>query len=198
MKILFIGDIVGSPGRKIVHERLADILAQRHVDLCIINCENSASGFGVTPRIAEEFFAEGADVLTSGNHIWKRKEIIEYFPTQPRLLRPANFPNGSPGRGLYVGREERHGLRRARSARTHVHDADRRSLSHGRARARENSARCESDRGGHARRGHIGKGRHGLASRRQSFRRAWDAHARRRRPIIACCRRAPRTSPTWA
>ena len=103
MKILFIGDVVGSPGRKIVHERLADILAQRQIDVCIINCENSASGFGVTPRIAEEFFAEGADVLTSGNHIWKRKEIIEYFPTQPRLLRPANFPNGSPGHGLYVG-----------------------------------------------------------------------------------------------
>jgi len=103
MKILFIGDIVGSPGRKIVHERLADILAQRQVDVCIINCENSASGFGVTPRIADEFFAEGADVLTSGNHIWKRREIIEYFPGQPRLLRPANFPNGSPGHGLYVG-----------------------------------------------------------------------------------------------
>ena len=104
MKILFIGDIVGSPGRKIVHDRLADILAQRQIDLCIINCENAASGFGVTPRIAEELFASGADVLTSGNHIWKRKEIIEYFPGQPRLLRPANFPEGSPGGGLYVGR----------------------------------------------------------------------------------------------
>jgi 2',3'-cyclic-nucleotide 2'-phosphodiesterase len=104
LKILFIGDIVGSPGRKIVHDRLADILAQRQIDLCIINCENAASGFGVTPRIAEEFFAAGADVLTSGNHIWKRKEIIEYFPGQPRLLRPANFPEGSPGGGLYVGR----------------------------------------------------------------------------------------------
>src|SRR5271154_7138144 len=103
LKILFIGDIVGSPGRKIVHERLADILAQRAIDLCIVNCENSASGFGVTPRIAEEFFAAGADVLTSGNHIWKRKEIIEYFPQQPRLLRPANFPSVSPGGGLYVG-----------------------------------------------------------------------------------------------
>lgn len=57
----------------------------------------------MTPRIAEEFFAAGADVLTSGNHIWKRREIIEYFPTQPRLLRPANFPQGSPGTGLYVG-----------------------------------------------------------------------------------------------
>jgi 2',3'-cyclic-nucleotide 2'-phosphodiesterase len=103
LKIFFIGDVVGSPGRKIVHERLADILAQREVDLCIINCENSASGFGVTPRIAEEFFAAGADVLTSGNHIWRRKEIIDYFPQQPRLLRPANFPSGSPGAGLYVG-----------------------------------------------------------------------------------------------
>lgn len=104
MKILFIGDVVGSPGRKIVHERLADILVQRQIDLCIINCENAASGFGVTPKIAEDFFAQGADVLTSGNHIWKRKEIIEYFPTQQRLLRPANFPEGSPGAGLWVGR----------------------------------------------------------------------------------------------
>ena len=103
MKILFIGDIVGAPGRRIVHERLSDILAQRKIDLCIINCENAASGFGVTPRIAEELFQSGADVLTSGNHIWKRKEIIDYFPGEPRLLRPANFPLGSPGRGLYIG-----------------------------------------------------------------------------------------------
>jgi len=103
VKILFIGDVVGSPGRKIVHERLADILSQRGIDFCIINCENAASGFGVTPRIAEELFEAGADVLSSGNHIWKRKEIIEYLPGEPRLLRPANFPNGSPGRGLYIG-----------------------------------------------------------------------------------------------
>lgn len=103
MKILFIGDIVGSPGRKIVHERLADILDQRKIDLCIVNCENSASGFGVTPKIVEELFAAGADVLTSGNHIWKRKEIIDFFPTEPRLIRPANFSDGSPGSGLYIG-----------------------------------------------------------------------------------------------
>ena len=104
MKILFVGDIVGSPGRKIVHERLADILSQRAIDFCVVNCENAASGFGVTPKIAGELFEAGADVLTSGNHIWKRKEIIDYFPTEPRLLRPANFPNGSPGAGLFVGR----------------------------------------------------------------------------------------------
>lgn len=95
--------MVGSPGRRIVHDRLADILAQRQIDFCIVNCENAASGFGVTPKIAEEFFASGVDVLTSGNHIWKRKEIMDYFPGQPRLLRPANFPEGSPGAGLWVG-----------------------------------------------------------------------------------------------
>ena len=103
LKILFIGDIVGSPGRKIVHDRLSDILSQRSIDLCIANGENSASGFGITPRLAEELFSCGIDVLTGGNHIWDRKEILEYLPHQPRLLRPANFPNGLPGGGLYLG-----------------------------------------------------------------------------------------------
>jgi len=103
VKILFIGDIVGSPGRKIVHDRLADILAQNAIDLCIANGENAASGFGITPRLADELFASGIEVLTGGNHIWDRKEIFEYFPHQPRLLRPANFPNGSPGKGLFIG-----------------------------------------------------------------------------------------------
>ena len=103
MRILFIGDIVGSPGRKIVHDRLRDILAQREIDLCIANGENSASGFGITPRLAEELFASGIEVLTGGNHIWDRKEIFDFFPHEPRLLRPANFPNGLPGTGLYIG-----------------------------------------------------------------------------------------------
>lgn len=104
MKVLFIGDIVGSPGRKIVHERLHDILQQRSIDLCIANGENAASGFGITPRLAEELFASGIEVLTGGNHIWDRKEILEYIPHEPRFLRPANFPNGSPGKGLLVAR----------------------------------------------------------------------------------------------
>jgi 2',3'-cyclic-nucleotide 2'-phosphodiesterase len=103
MRILFIGDIVGSPGRRIVRERLGDILAQREIDLCIANGENSASGFGITPRLAQELFATGIEVLTGGNHIWDRKEIIEFFPHEPRLIRPANFPCGSPGSGHYVG-----------------------------------------------------------------------------------------------
>jgi len=104
VKILFVGDIVGSPGRKIVHERLADILAQRQVDLCIANGENSASGFGITARIAEDLFSWGVEVITGGNHIWDRKEILEFFPHEPRLLRPANFPGSLPGSGLYIGR----------------------------------------------------------------------------------------------
>jgi metallophosphoesterase (TIGR00282 family) len=104
VRILFIGDIVGSPGRKIIHERLADILAQREIDLCIANGENAASGFGITPRIAEDLLSQGIEVITGGNHMWDRKEIIEFLPHEPRLLRPANFPNGSPGGGLYIGR----------------------------------------------------------------------------------------------
>jgi metallophosphoesterase (TIGR00282 family) len=103
VRILFIGDIVGSPGRRIVSERLGDIVAQQKLDLVIANGENAASGFGITPRLVDELLATGVEVLTSGNHIWDRKEIFDYFPHQPRLLRPANYPDGNPGRGLYVG-----------------------------------------------------------------------------------------------
>jgi metallophosphoesterase (TIGR00282 family) len=103
MKILFIGDIVGSLGRQIVTDRLADIVQTRQIDLVIANGENSASGFGITPRLAEQLFAAGVEVLTGGNHIWDRKEIMDYIPQHPRLLRPANFPDINPGSGLYVG-----------------------------------------------------------------------------------------------
>jgi len=103
MRILFIGDIVGSPGRQIVHDRLADLVAQRHIDLVIANGENSASGFGITPRLAEELLQTDIAVLTGGNHSWDKKEILDYLPHEPRLLRPANFPDGSPGSGVYIG-----------------------------------------------------------------------------------------------
>jgi 2',3'-cyclic-nucleotide 2'-phosphodiesterase len=103
MRILFIGDIVGSPGRQIVHDRLADLVAQRHIDLVIANGENSAAGFGITPRIAEELLQTDIAVLTGGNHSWDKREILDYLPHEPRLLRPANFPDGSPGSGLHIG-----------------------------------------------------------------------------------------------
>jgi metallophosphoesterase (TIGR00282 family) len=103
MKILFIGDIVGSPGRRIVKERLADIVAQHAIDLVIANCENAASGFGITPRLAEELLGCGIELLSGGNHIFDRKEALDYFAHQPRLLRPANYPADAPGSGLYIG-----------------------------------------------------------------------------------------------
>jgi 2',3'-cyclic-nucleotide 2'-phosphodiesterase len=103
MRILFIGDIVGSPGRDILHKQLPSLVSEHRPDLVIVNGENSAAGFGITPRIAEEFLASGVDVITGGNHSWDRKEIFDFIPNEPRLLRPANFPPGSPGRGLYLG-----------------------------------------------------------------------------------------------
>ena len=111
MRILFIGDIVGSPGREMVAKHLAEIVARERADLVIINGENSAAGFGITPKIADELLALDVDVITGGNHSWDKKEIQEYIPNEPRLLRPANFPK-SPGRGLYVG-TSRSGIRYA-------------------------------------------------------------------------------------
>jgi len=103
MRVLFVGDIVGSPGRQIVQDLLADTVSQRKIDLVIANGENSASGFGITPRLAQELFKLGIDVITGGNHSWDRKEIVEFMPHEPRLLRPANFPEGNVGKGFYLG-----------------------------------------------------------------------------------------------
>jgi len=103
MNILFIGDIFGSPGRRIVADHLQDIVATNQIDLAIANAENSAGGFGITPAIAEDLFALGLDVLTSGNHIWDKREIFDYLARQPRLLRPANYPEG-PGSGVITYR----------------------------------------------------------------------------------------------
>ena len=113
MNILFIGDIFGRPGRTIVKERLPELVKKYAVGLVIANCENSAAGFGITPPLAEELFEMGIDVMTTGNHVWDKREIIEYFqmaddnPHSParRLLRPANFPAGMPGWGLYEGQK---------------------------------------------------------------------------------------------
>ncbi len=104
MNILFIGDIFASPGRSIVAHNLAEIVATQKIDLTIANAENSAGGFGITPLIAEELFGLGLDILTSGNHIFDKREIYDYLPRQPRLLRPANYPDELPGFGLVTMR----------------------------------------------------------------------------------------------
>jgi metallophosphoesterase (TIGR00282 family) len=103
MNILFIGDIFASPGRRIVADHLQDIVESNRIDLTIANAENAAGGFGLTPAIAEELFGLGLDVLTSGNHIWDKREVYDYLRRQPRLLRPANYPD-APGQGVIVWR----------------------------------------------------------------------------------------------
>jgi len=113
VRILFIGDIFGRPGRNIVKDRLPTLVKDHSIDLIVANGENSAAGFGITPQLAEELFELGIDVLTSGNHIWDKREIIDFFqmadgnPHSPsrRLLRPANYAPDLPGYGIYQGRK---------------------------------------------------------------------------------------------
>ncbi|SRR5579884_2067424 len=104
MHILFIGDIFASGGRAIVAEHLNRLVTEHRVDLVIANAENSAGGFGITPLIAEELLSLGIDVLTGGNHSFDKREIHDYYEHQPRLLRPANYPPGLPGNGVYTGK----------------------------------------------------------------------------------------------
>ncbi len=112
MRILFIGDIFGRPGRMIVHEHFSSLVSEYKIDLTIANAENAAGGFGLTPQLAEEFFDLGIDVLTTGNHVWDKRELIDYFNSANgesysparRVLRPANYPAGTPGVGVYEGK----------------------------------------------------------------------------------------------
>ena len=99
MRILFIGDIVGKAGRQAIEGLLQRVVADRQIDFTVANGENAAGGMGITPVIASEFLDLGIDVLTSGNHIWAKKEIISFLDEEERLLRPANYPDGVPGRG---------------------------------------------------------------------------------------------------
>ncbi|HYN16307.1 MAG TPA: TIGR00282 family metallophosphoesterase [Terriglobales bacterium] len=114
MRILFVGDIFGRPGREIVRDHLADVVATRGIELVVANGENAAAGFGLTPSLAEEFLGLGIDVITSGNHVWDRREILDYFRSAERnggnarrVLRPANYPAGTPGLGWYEGQTKK-------------------------------------------------------------------------------------------
>jgi 2',3'-cyclic-nucleotide 2'-phosphodiesterase len=102
MNILFIGDIVGGPGRRAVEELLPRVVDHHLIDLVVANCENASGGIGITPGIADHLLAQGIDVLTSGNHVWKHKEILPYLEATDRLLRPANYPQPCPGQGHVV------------------------------------------------------------------------------------------------
>jgi metallophosphoesterase (TIGR00282 family) len=103
MKALLIGDVVGSPGRKVLAAHLPPLIREHGVDYTVVNVENIAGGFGVTGPTCQVPLDAGAQVLTSGNHIWDKREVLELFPSEPRLLRPANFAPGVPGEGVHVG-----------------------------------------------------------------------------------------------
>jgi metallophosphoesterase (TIGR00282 family) len=102
VNILFVGDIVGRPGRELVRRGLRRLVLHHGIDLVIANVENAAAGFGLTKDIGDTILEAGVDVMTSGNHIWDKKEVLDYIPLEPRLLRPANYPAGAPGRGSCV------------------------------------------------------------------------------------------------
>jgi 2',3'-cyclic-nucleotide 2'-phosphodiesterase len=104
VRILFIGDIVGRSGRDLVRHGLAALVDHHAADLVIANAENAAAGFGITREIGDQLLSWGVDVMTSGNHIWDKKEALDYIGTEPRLLRPANYPSGVPGNGSYLAR----------------------------------------------------------------------------------------------
>ena len=100
MKILFLGDVVGRPGRRAMTARLAELKAELRADFCVANGENAAAGSGLTPKCVEEIFAAGVDCITTGDHVYRRKEILDYLATSDRVLRPANYPREAPGRGV--------------------------------------------------------------------------------------------------
>jgi 2',3'-cyclic-nucleotide 2'-phosphodiesterase len=102
LRILFVADVIGSPGRRVVKGLLRIVRNQARADLVVLNGENSAGGFGITPDIVQELLAAGVDVITTGNHVWDKPEILPVLQSQPRLIRPANYPPGNPGRGATV------------------------------------------------------------------------------------------------
>ncbi len=103
MRLLFVGDVIGRPGRRALQRVLPGLLRDRAIDYVIVNVENAAGGFGVTKKILDELDVLSIDCYTSGNHIWDQKEVLSLLDREPRLLRPANYPAGNPGSGLHVG-----------------------------------------------------------------------------------------------
>lgn len=101
MRVLFIADVIGQPGRKVLNEFLPRWIPEKKIDLVIANAENASGGFGLTPPVAEEIFASGVEVITLGNHTWDRKEIMDIID-DPRIVRPANYPPGCPGQGWRI------------------------------------------------------------------------------------------------
>ena len=201
MRILFIGDVVGRSGRAIVLERLPGLIADWKLDLVVVNGENAAGGFGITEAIYNELIDAGADAVTLGNHAWDQREALVFIERAPRLIRPLNYPAGTPGRGAAHDRRQE---RRARAGHQrhgpHLHGPARRSVRRGRARACRLSARsaaptpssstCIARRPARSRRWAISA---------TAAPASWSAPTPMRRPpTIASCRAAPPSCPTSA
>ena len=107
MRILICGDVVGRTGRKAVVKHVPMLRERYDLDFVIVNGENAAGGFGITPKICDEFYGVGVDVITTGNHVWDQRDIIPHFDKEPRILRPENFPAGTPGKGVAEFRDAR-------------------------------------------------------------------------------------------
>lgn len=103
MRLLFVGDVVGKPGRRALARLLPRLVDEQRADYVVVNIENAAGGFGVTPDVLDELAELPIHCYTTGNHVWDKKEVVELFGREPRLLRPANYPEGNPGRGVHVG-----------------------------------------------------------------------------------------------
>jgi metallophosphoesterase (TIGR00282 family) len=103
MKLLFVGDVIGKPGRRALQNLLPRLVDQHRIDYAVVNVENSAGGFGVTPDVLKEIADLPIDVYTTGNHVWDKKEGVDLLDRHPKLLRPANYPEGNPGKGLHLG-----------------------------------------------------------------------------------------------
>jgi hypothetical protein len=195
VKILFIGDTVGHPGCTVVREYLHDLQKEYSVDLTILNCENAAGGLGVTPKIADTFFDLGVDVLTSGNHIWDKREIFPYLTKHPRILRPANYPPDNPGGEAWWSNYTRRGGCGHQSARPCFHADHGRSVPGGRQRAGALAGAYQDDLCGYARRSELGKGGDGLVSRWAGVRRHWNPYPTFPPRTKRFCRGAPLIRP---
>ena len=166
LTILCIGDVFGEPGRRAIQLLLPKLKKQHEADLAIVNIENAASGYGVTPAIARAALEQGADVLTSGNHIWDKKEIIESIVKENLLLRPANFPAGAPGAGSIVVKAGPHKVGVREPDRPRLSAESRLPLPQGRRGAGAPPPGDVDRRRRHALQGHLGVAGDGLVSRR--------------------------------
>ena len=182
LKILFIGDVVGSPGRKMVSQALPRLIPRWGLDLVVCNAENAAGGSGLTLRCYEELVEAGVDVMTMGDHVYRKDEIFQIFDRTGEVLRPANYPPDSPGPELaLVDGPRRHPGRRLHRAGPDLHAAGRRPVPRRRPHARRPRLRHPGDPGGYPRRGHQRQAASGPLPRRPRLGRARHPHPRRHR-----------------